>query len=90
MTEVQWRAFVTEVIVPRFPEGFSVWLGSGHWKGDDGTPVSEQTCVLEIVHRRDPRVDAKLEEIAHAYRQRFNQDAVMGVRTPVYLTFWKR
>ncbi len=90
VTEAQWEAFVAEVVVPRLPDGFTVWRGSGHWKGDDGAPVAEQTCVLEIVHGSDPAIDTKLEEIARAYRQRFNQDAVMGVRTPAGLTFWKR
>jgi hypothetical protein len=90
VSEAQWNAFVTEMIVPRFPEGFSVWRGAGHWKGDDGASVSEQTCVLEVVHGTDPTVDAKLEEIARAYRQRFNQDAVMRIRTPAEQTFSRR
>jgi len=90
VTEAQWSAFVAEVIVPRFPDGFTVWRGSGHWKGDDGAAVSEQTCVLELVHRSDPAVDTKLEEIARTYRQRFNQDAVMRIRTPGDMIFWRR
>ncbi len=90
VTEAQWSAFVAEVVVPRFPEGFTVWRGSGHWKGDDGAGVSEQTCVLEVTHRVSPAVDAKLDEIARAYRQRFNQDAVMQVRSPAEQTFWRR
>jgi hypothetical protein len=67
-----------------------VWRGSGHWKGDDGAAISEETCVLEIVHAVGARVDAKIDEIARAYRQRFNQDAVMRIRTPVGQTFLKR
>jgi hypothetical protein len=90
VTEAQWSAFVAEVIAPRFPDGFTVWRGSGHWKGDDGVAVSEQTCVLEVVHRNDPAVDTKLEEIARTYRQRFNQDAVMRIRAPAEMTFWRR
>ena len=90
VTEAQWNAFVAEVIVPRFPQGFTIWRGSGHWKGDDGAAVSEQTCVLEVMHGPDPAVDAKLEEIARAYRQRFNQDAVILVRTPAEQTIWRR
>lgn len=90
VTEAQWSAFVAETIVPRFPQGFTVWRGSGHWKGDDGAAVSEQTCVLEVVHGPDPAVDAKLAAIAQAYRQRFNQDAVILVRTPAEETFFRR
>jgi hypothetical protein len=90
VTEAQWNSFVADVIVPRFPEGFSLWRGSGHWRGDDGAAVSEQTCVLETYHRPDPAVNAKLDEIARAYRQRFNQDAVVLVRTPIEETWWRR
>jgi len=90
VTEAQWNSFVADMIVPRFPEGFTLWGGSGHWKGDDGAAVSEQTCVLEVFHRPDPAVDAKLAEIARAYRQRFNQDAVILDRTPVEETIWRR
>jgi hypothetical protein len=90
VTEAQWNSFVAEVIVPRFPEGFSLWRGSGHWRGDDGAAVSEQTCVLEVYHRPDPAVDAKLDEIARTYRQRFNQDAVILVRTPIEEKYWRR
>jgi hypothetical protein len=52
--------------------------------------VSEDASVLEVVHARDAATNAKLAEIAQAYRQRFNQEAVMGVRTPVEQTLWRR
>jgi hypothetical protein len=86
VTDAQWNSFVTEVVLPRFPGGFTVWRGSGHWKGDDGGAVSEETEVLEVVHAADPAADAKLDEIARIYRQSFHQDAVMRVRSPAELT----
>ena len=36
------------------------------------------------------RLNAKLAEIAKAYRQRFNQDAVILDRTPIEETVWRR
>jgi hypothetical protein len=90
VSDAQWNAFVAEVVVPRFPEGFTVLRGDGHWKGDDGTSVSEQSWVLEVVHENNPAADTKLAEIAQIYRERFNQDAVMRVRTRAELTFWRR
>lgn len=90
VTEAQWNAFVAEVITPRFPQGYTLWNAWGHWKGDDGAQVSEDASVLEVVHPVDAAADAKLAEIAQAYRQRFNQEAVMGVRTPAGQTFWRR
>lgn len=90
ITEAQWNAFVAEVIVPRFSEGFTIWQGTGHWKGDDNVGVSERTRVLEVVHANDPAIDRKVDEIARIYRERFNQDAVLGVRTPAEMKFWRR
>ena len=90
VTEAQWNAFVQEVIVPRFPEGFTLWRGSGHWRGDDGAAVSEPASVLEVVHPATPSADAKLREIAQIYRQRFNQEAVLFVRSPIEQTLWRR
>lgn len=90
VSDAQWNAFVNEVIVPRFPDGFTVWTGAGQWKGEDGKEVSERTLVMELVHKTDPAVDTKFAEIAQAYRQRFNQEAVLGVRAPAQMTFWRR
>lgn len=90
ITEAQWNTFVAEVIVPRFPDGFTVWRGSGHWKGDDGAHVSEDASVFEVVHHVDAATDAKVAEIAQAYRQRFNQEAVLQIRTPAEQTLWRR
>jgi hypothetical protein len=90
VTEAQWDSFVAEVIVPRFPEGFAIWRGSGHWKGDDGVEANEPICVLETWHRPDAAINAKLDEIARTYRQKFNQDAVILDRTPVEETIWRR
>lgn len=36
------------------------------------------------------RLRAKLHQIARAYRERFNQDAVILDRTPVEETVWRR
>ena len=90
VSEAQWDQFVAEVVVPRFPAGFTVYRGAGHWKGDDGASVSEQTSVLEVTHAPDAAADTKVAEIAQAYRERFNQDAVLRIRTPATLTFWRR
>lgn len=90
VTDAQWRTFVAEVIEPRFPEGFTLWVATGHWRGDDGASVTEPTLVLEVIHNADQLAETKLREIAQAYRQRFNQDAVLQVRSRAELKFWRR
>ena len=90
ISDAQWDKFVAEVVVPRFPEGFTVFHTDGHWRGDDGASVSEQSCVLEVTHAPDPAADAKVAEIGKAYRERFHQEAVLLIRTPAEMTFWRR
>lgn len=90
VTEAEWNAFVSEEIVPRFPSGFTILRGSGHWKGRDGAPVSEDAFVLEVVHGDDRAADAKVAAIAAAYRERFHQDAVMRLRAPITQSFSSR
>lgn len=90
VSEAQWSEFVATEIAPRFPDGFTIYRATGHWRGDDGVAVSEQTTIVEIVHPGDAAADRALDEIARAYRSRFNQDAVMRVRTPAAQTFLRR
>jgi hypothetical protein len=91
VSEAQWHAFVATEIAPRFPNGFTTYRTAGHWRGDGGAAVSEQTMIVEIVHDAyDTAADRALDEIARAYRARFSQDAVMRVRTPAEQTFLRR
>jgi hypothetical protein len=88
VTDADWAAFVAEVIVPRFPAGFTVYRAAGHWRGADGRPVDEATLVLEVVHGREARDELAVREIAELYRQRFQQEAVMRVRVPAARRFY--
>lgn len=81
VTDAQWAAFVAEEIAPRFPQGFTIYQARGHWRGDDGMPVSEPTMVVEIVHPLAASADAAVNQIATNYRTRFRQEAVLRVRT---------
>lgn len=90
VTDAQWAAFVAAEIAPRFPDGFTTYRATGHWRGDDGTAVNEPTFVLEIIHAATPGLDRAMDEIARAYRVRFEQDAVMRVRAPAEQTFLRR
>jgi hypothetical protein len=74
------ETFIAEVVEPRFPQGFTVWRARGQWRGG-----SEDALVFEFVHRRNPQLDAKVQEIANAYRTRFAQEAVLRATTPLRL-----
>lgn len=74
VSEAEWRAFVDQVITPRF-DGFTEWSSEGHWKTE-----REAGHVVEIIHLHRGANDAKIHEIIVEYKRRFQQEAVLLVR----------
>jgi hypothetical protein len=83
----EWRAFVDEVITPRFPQGLSVWQASGQWKSVAGPIVRESSYVLNVVHESNAATDDAIIDIMAAYKTRFQQEAVLRVRSPACASF---
>jgi len=83
----EWRGFVDTVVTPRFPNGLTAWSASGQWRSADGTLVHEASWVLEIVHAPDAASDTAIVEIADAYKQRFQQEAVLRVSSDACVAF---
>ena len=82
-----WRAFLDEVVTPRFPRGLSVWQASGQWKSAAGPIVREPSYVLNIVHESSETTDAAIIGIMSAYKSRFRQEAVLRVRSTACVSF---
>ena len=80
--EAEWQAFVDSVVTPRFPDGLTVLAGYGQWRSGDGALVREPSRVLILVHQGGPVVERRIREIAAIYSRRFQQEAVMRVRSP--------
>jgi len=80
VSDAEWTAFVDEVISPRFP-GFTDWVAEGHWKTD-----RERTHVVQIVHKRRGEEERKVLEIIREYKRRFQQEAVLWIRTDALAT----
>ncbi|MCI0632951.1 MAG: DUF3574 domain-containing protein [Actinobacteria bacterium] len=81
VSEEDWRAFLEEVVTPKFPEGLTVWRAEGQWTDPGGVLVGEPVLVIEIVHPASARADSAMASIAEEYRRRFRQDAVLRVTT---------
>ncbi|MEQ9334315.1 DUF3574 domain-containing protein [Thalassobaculum sp.] len=87
--DAQVQAFVREVIVPAFPDGFTLYDARGHWRdGPTGRPVDETTLVFVVVHPPGPAADAAVRTIAETYAGRFDQTAVLGSSRPACVTFY--
>jgi Protein of unknown function (DUF3574) len=87
VTDAEWRTFVAEQVVPRFPDGFTVLDALGQYRGRDGKIIAEPTKVLLIVHRPDARPRASVQEVRDVYRQLFQQESVLLIENPARAGF---
>jgi hypothetical protein len=87
VSALQWRSFVEDVIAIRFPQGFTLSDAHGQWRNADGSTTQEGTHVLHIVHAGGASEDRAVSEIIGAYKQLFEQEAVLRTRSPVCHSF---
>jgi Protein of unknown function (DUF3574) len=86
VTPEEWTQFLRETVTPRFPEGFSSWQASGQWRSASGEVIREPSYVLSLVHPDDSAPNKAVQEIITFYKTRFQQEAVLRVKTTVCKT----
>ena len=79
----EWAAFLEQVVTPRFPQGLTVSGATGQWRGADGAIVREATHVLQLIHADETTHERAIADIVAAYKRRFDQEAVLRVKTNV-------
>ncbi len=81
VTPESWVQFLNETVTPRFPEGLSVWQASGQWRSASGEVIREPSYVLSLLHSDDPDQEQAIRELISSYKTRFQQEAVLRVRS---------
>ena len=79
----EWAAFLEQIVTPRFPQGLTVSAATGQWRGADGAIVRESTHVLQLIHADETTHERAIADIVAAYKRRFDQEAVLRVKTNV-------
>lgn len=87
VSDAQWRTFVDDAIVPRFPDGFTVLAAEGHWRAGDGAIVGEATHVVIVLHAGDAAAQRAIDEIVALYKREFAQESVLRERMPTCAKF---
>lgn len=87
VSDADWQAFLREVVTPLFPEGLTVIDAHGQWLGNDKRIVRESSRIVELLHDDTERAHRSVSAIAREYRERFHQEAVLLVTTPVRACF---
>lgn len=80
VTTEAWEQFLSEIVTPRFPAGFSAWQASGQWRSASGRIIREPSYVLSLIHPDDPVPNKAVQEIVASYKTRFLQEAVLRVK----------
>lgn len=80
VADAEWRAFVDDVLTPRFPDGLTIVSAVGQWRGGDGRIEREPSEVATILHAGDASARRAIDEIIGEYKRRFAQEAVLRER----------
>ncbi len=88
VSETDWSEFVAREVSPRFPDGFTVVDATGQWRDKRrGSIVNESSKLIEIVLPGADDDRTKIEAIAEAYKQRFEQQSVGLIIGPACVRF---
>jgi len=79
VSDEEWKAFVKDVVTPRFKDGLTVVEGDGQWLDPRGDVVREHVHIVEVAHKPGLDADQAIQSIADEYKKRFKQDAVLRV-----------
>ena len=76
-------AFVEEILVETFPYGFTLIETTGYWHDRDARETSyENGLQVVLLHEATPENEARIDEVARHYRERFEQQSVLIANSP--------
>jgi len=85
VSDADWQKFLADEITSRFPSGLTTWEASGQWRDAHNVIEREKTHIVQLVHPVSGADEGRIVAIIANYRQRFAQEAVLRVRTDVWM-----
>ena len=73
----EWQSFLSEVVTPRFPSGFTVLEAQGQWQAPSGEIRSLPSRVLVLLHPADTASETGIESIRTIFKERFGHISVL-------------
>jgi hypothetical protein len=87
VTAEEWAAFLDDTVGPEFPEGMTSWVATGQGKNQAGMVERETSYLLQLAHDSSQEKDRAVQRIMHRYKIRFQQEAVMRIRSQACRSF---
>ncbi|MGE0659688.1 MAG: DUF3574 domain-containing protein [Reyranellaceae bacterium] len=81
VSEDDWNKFLTEIVMPRFPDGLTVIDGVG--RSANAAKAVNPTKILVLVHPNVGDAPQRISEIKAEYRKRFGSTGVFHTDMPV-------
>jgi hypothetical protein len=85
VSDAEWQQFLADEITSRFPSGLTTWEASGQWRDAHNVIERERTHIVQIVHRSNAGDEGRIAAIIATYKKRFAQEAVLRVRSDVWM-----
>lgn len=80
VSDDEFRAFLDNIITPRFPNGLTVLSGAGQFRGSSGVITREGSMFVILLYPSgEKESSARIEEIRGSYRKTFTQESVLRV-----------
>jgi hypothetical protein len=86
VSESAWTRFLDREIVPRFPDGLTVFDATGRYRLANRV-AREPSKIVEIALPGTPEDMVRLNEIVEAYKSRFKQQSVGLIVRPACVSF---
>jgi Protein of unknown function (DUF3574) len=88
VTDEEFRRFLDEEVTPRFPDGLTLLVGLGQYRGASGGLVQEKSMLLVLLHpSNEPDGPGHIEAIRRAYKSRFRQESVLRLDACAVVSF---
>jgi hypothetical protein len=83
-----WSRFVDREIIPRFPDGLTIFDATGRWQDRAANRIArEPSKIVEIALPGTSEDIVRLNEIVEAYKSRFKQQSVGLIVRPACVSF---
>lgn len=83
----EWKDFLNREITPRFGDGLTVIEAYGQYLGAGNRLYREPSRIVILIHQASDSHDAAIDSIRSSYKQRFRQESVLRVSSPVGISF---
>lgn len=88
ITQADWAGFLADTVTPAFPDGLSVIDMNGQWRDRKTGSISREPSRMVIIDGPTTAdLDQKIDHIREMYKQRFSQQSVGLLMTPICYSF---